>query len=248
MIESEVRVSTFDGEMTTFTVRPDGDGPFPVGVLFMDGIGYREQIRVNARRFAAGGYYVVAPDLYYRHGDGVTFDFSSLSEPGERERLLKVVGSVSPSQASDDVAAALRAVDDDPTAAGGARVCVGYCMGARLALHASAHSGDEFVAAAGIHPGALVTDRPDSPHLELGSVRGELYFAFAENDPSATAENVERFRSELDRHGVRAVVERLSGTDHGFALADLPVYDAGASERHFERTLDLWQRGLAHAQ
>jgi dienelactone hydrolase len=29
----------------------------------MDGVGYREQIKANARRFAADGYYCVAPDL-----------------------------------------------------------------------------------------------------------------------------------------------------------------------------------------
>ena len=49
---------------------------------------------------------------------------------------------------------------------------------------------DEFVAAAGIHPGALVTDQPDSPHHDLADVHGGLYIAFAENDQSATAENV----------------------------------------------------------
>jgi hypothetical protein len=40
-------------------------------------------------------------------------------------------------------------------------------------------------------------------------------------------------------------VERLPGTAHGFAMADLPVYDHDAAERHFERTLDLWRRALA---
>jgi carboxymethylenebutenolidase len=104
---------------------------------------------------------------------------------------------------------------------------------------------DDFVAAAGIHPGALVTDQPDSPHHDLGSVRGELYFAFAENDQSATPEVVDRFRRELEAQGVRGVVERLPGTAHGFAMADLPVFDADAAERHFQRTLELWRRNLS---
>jgi hypothetical protein len=33
MHESEIRVRTADGEMTTFAVRPDGEGPFPRGHL-----------------------------------------------------------------------------------------------------------------------------------------------------------------------------------------------------------------------
>jgi hypothetical protein len=28
-------------------------------------------------------------------------------------------------------------------------------------------------------------------------------------------------------------------------MADLPVYDRDAAERHFERALDLWRRNLA---
>ena len=31
---------------------------------------------------------------------------------------------------------------------------------------------------------------------------------------------------------------------HGFAMADLPVYDHDAAERHFARTLELWRRNL----
>jgi carboxymethylenebutenolidase len=83
-----------------------------------------------------------------------------------------------------------------------------------------------------------------SPHHDVPKVRGELYFAFAENDRSATAENVELFRQELERNGVRGTVERLPGTHHGFAMADLEVYDREAAEHHFERTLELWRRSL----
>ena len=61
MYEQETRISTPDGGMTTFVTHPDGDGPFPVAVLYMDGVGYRDQIKSNARRFAADGYYCVAP-------------------------------------------------------------------------------------------------------------------------------------------------------------------------------------------
>ena len=98
MTEQEIRISTADGEMTTFVVHPDGAGPFPVAVLYMDGIGYREQVRDNARRFAAAGYYCVAPDLFYRAGDGLTFDMARLAADGfagpEAERLTAAIASV----------------------------------------------------------------------------------------------------------------------------------------------------------
>lgn len=245
MYEQEMRISTADGEMTTFVAHPDGEGPFPVAVLYMDGVGYRDQIKGNARRFAADGYYCVAPDLFYRSGEKLTFDFSRMGDEAYRARLMSIIGSVKSDAVVADTEAIFDVIASDPAAADGPKVCVGYCMGARMALHAAAAMADEFVAAAGIHPGALVTDQPDSPHRDLAGVRGEVYFAFAENDQSATPENVERFRQALEEQGVNGVVERLPGTSHGFAMADLPVYDEPASERHFERTLELWRRSLS---
>jgi len=249
MVEEEIRVRTADGEMLTFVVHPDGAGPFPVAVLYMDGIGYREQVKENARRFAADGYYCVAPDLFHRSGEGLTFDMEKLHAEGMEgpygKRLMEVVASVTPERALADTEAIFAAIESDPAAGSGAKVCVGYCMGARLALHAASALSHEFVAAAGIHPGALVTDQPDSPHHDLAGVRGELYFAFAEIDRSATPEVVAQFREELERQGVAGIVERLPRVAHGFAMADLPVYDRNASERHFQRTLDLWRRNVS---
>ena len=241
-MENEVRIQTADGEMPTFVAHPDTGGPFPVAVLYMDGVGYREQIKENARRFAAAGYYCVAPDLYYRAGEGIHFDLSNME--AERERMMKVASTVKPEKVVEDTKAVFAAVASDPAASPGPKVCVGYCLGARMALHAASALPDEFVAAAGIHPGALFTDQPDSPDLDLAGVRGELYIAFAEVDRTATPENVDSFRAEMERQGVRGAVERLPGVTHGFAMADLPVYDREASERHFERTLDLWRRNL----
>jgi len=36
MTENEMRVQTGDGAMTVFTVHPDGEGPFPVALVYMD--------------------------------------------------------------------------------------------------------------------------------------------------------------------------------------------------------------------
>jgi len=249
MREKEITVRTADGEMTVFVTHPDGAGSLPVAVLYMYGVGYREQLKENARRFAAGGYCCVAPDLFYRGGPRLTFDLGRVAAQGfggpEGERMMSLVRSLTPKKVVSDTEALLEAIATDPAARPGPKVCVGYCMGARFALHAASALSDQLVAAACIHPGALVTDQPDSPHHDLDGFRGELYVSFAENDRSATPEVVDRFRSEMERRGIRGVVERVPGTAHGYAMADLAVYDRPAAERHFERTLELWHRNLS---
>ena len=248
MREQEIVVTTPDGEMKVFLVHPSEAGPFPVAILFMDGIGYREQIRANARRFAEAGYYVAAPDLFYRSGDGTILDMTKLMSAGmdspEGKRFREIVSSVTPARVESDIQAILENIRDDSAADTSSLVCVGYCMGARLALHIAA-TRDDVIAAAGIHPGALVTDQADSPHHDLATVRGEVYFAFAEQDRSATPESIDAFRTAMAEAGVRGTVDRVPGTAHGFAMADLPVYDHDACEDHFQHTLDLWRRALA---
>jgi carboxymethylenebutenolidase len=245
MAEREITVPTPEGDMTAFVVHPDGEGPWPVAVLYQDGIGYREQIKENARRFAADGYYVAAPDLFHRFGEKLSFSREDLDDPDTRQRLMETVWRTKPEQAEADTEALFAAIADDPAAAPGPKVCVGYCMGARFVVHMTSAMPDEYAAGAAIHPGALATDEPDSPHHELATVRGELYVSFSEHDQTATPENIERFREEAERQGVRGIVERVPGVHHGFAMADSPVYDRDAAERHFEKTLELWRRNLS---
>lgn len=157
--------------------------------------------------------------------------------------MRSVIATVQPRLVVSDVEAMLRAIESDPAARRGPKVCVGYCLGPRHALQVTSKLPHEVVAVAG-HPGALVTDAADSPHKELVSLKAQVYFAFAERDQSATADTVDRVRAEVKRQGLRGTVERLPGVAHGFAMADHPAYKPKAAARHFEKTLDVWRAAL----
>jgi len=155
---------------------------------------------------------------------------------------MSAVERVTLDRAIADARAVLDAIDDDPMAASGPKVCVGYCMGARISLHAAAALSEELVAAAGSHPAALVTDAPDSPHNALADVRGELYFAFAENDPSAPVETVERFRAELERLHVRGADAGCTPWVRDGGSAGLQLVGGRGALR---ASIELWRRNLA---
>lgn len=46
------------------------------------------------------------------------------------------------------------------------------------------------------------------------------------------------------RGRVRHTCDLNNGAAHGFTMADTAVYDAAATERHWERLLDLFARNL----
>ena len=68
MIENEVIVTTKYGNMPTFAACPDGPGPYPGIIFYMDVPGIREELRNMARRIAKHGYFCLLPDMYYRLG------------------------------------------------------------------------------------------------------------------------------------------------------------------------------------
>jgi carboxymethylenebutenolidase len=103
-------------------------------------------------------------------------------------------------------------------------------------------------ALAGFHGGGLVTEAPDSPHHSAGELGAEVYFGFADQDPSMTAEQIAAFERALDAAGVRYVSEVYEGAQHGYTMADTAAYDKPSGERHFRELHALLDRTLpAHA-
>jgi carboxymethylenebutenolidase len=120
----------------------------------------------------------------------------------------------------------------------------GYCMGARVALRIAAAYPERVAAVAGFHGGGLVTDEPDSPHRAVGSLKADVYFGHADNDRSNTPAQVATLEEALSESGVRHTSEVYEGAIHGYTMADTPVYDEQAAERHFRELFALLDRTL----
>src|ERR1700741_5154806 len=96
MIEKHLDIATADGAMNTFVVYPDEGGPFPVVIFYMDAPGIREELHDMARRIATVGYYVILPNLYYRHGRGITLSRDCTTEGSAAfKRMFELMGTLS---------------------------------------------------------------------------------------------------------------------------------------------------------
>lgn len=242
MAERKEMVTTGDGTMETFIVHPDGAGPYPVLIQLMDGIGMREELRDHARRAASWGYYVIAPDLYYRWGLKGPLDFSN---PDERDQLMAAIGNLTGERATADIEAVLRLAADDPAAREGRIGLYGFCMGGKLTLELSQSLGDRVAAGASIHPGSLVTDGPASPHRHLDRVAAELYFGIADQDAMATPEQMAELESALAARGVVYQLEWHPGALHGFMMRDRAVmHHEQAAEKVWGRMETLFARTM----
>ena len=243
MSVSTVEIKTPDGVADAYLARLD-DQPHP-GVLFiMNVFGLRPAIEQMVDRIAANGYVVLAPNVFYRSVRSVPPLPEDPEKQGEffASTLRPLIESLTPDRLTTDGEAYLDALAD----AGATEpvVVTGYCMGGVVGWWiAKAHS-DRIAALAGFHTAGLVRGDPGSPHLSASDVDAEMYWAFADDDPNMTREQIRTFEAALDDAGATYRSEVYEGAKHGYTMVDSPVYDEAAAERHYRELRALLERAL----
>jgi carboxymethylenebutenolidase len=241
-----VDITTPDGIADAYLARPD-ERPHP-GVLFiMDAFGLRPTIGEMIDRIAADGYVVLAPNVFYRAGRAPLLPMPDLSDPEQRagffQSLRPMIDQLTPDRIEADSSAYLGYLAT--VAAPGPVGVTGYCMGARVGWRIAVAYPERVAALAGFHAGGLVTDAPDSPHRSAAEVKAELYFGFADQDQSMTAEQIATLEQTLDDAGVSYGSEIYQGAQHGYTMADTAAYDEPSRERHFRELRALLERTLS---
>ncbi|MEV6896571.1 dienelactone hydrolase family protein [Amycolatopsis sp. NPDC051372] len=246
MRKEKVDVPAADGVADSYLVVPDG-GPHPGVLLFIDAFGLRPRIEEMAERIAEAGYAVLVPNLLYRGGPAPQIDVSELGDPDKRGEifgkimpLIQALGTDNTIQRDAqmylDFFAAQEGVANGPV------VITGYCMGGTNALRVIEAFPERVKAIAAFHAGGVVTDGPDSAHLGVGSITGEVYFGHADQDHSMSAEQIKTLEAALDEAGVTYRSEVYEGATHGYTMTDTAAYDEAGEKRHWENLFALLER------
>ena len=242
MHETLLEIKTRDGVMPTLEVHPEEGGPFPVVLYMMDAPGIRPVLRDMASRLATAGYYVLVPFLYYRHSPYREFSASDEDLHARRELMQSVTrpGAVKDARALLEFARSREQAD-----LSGKAGAVGFCMSGPLVLSLAQHLPEAIGAVASIHGAWLVNDKPDSPHRQLDRIQAEVYFGWADQDPTAPLEDMQAMEAAMKAAGIRYRIDFMQGALHGYAPPGTERYDRVASEQHWERVHALFRRNLA---
>jgi len=248
MPHAEVQVETADGRCPTHIYHPDGRGPWPAVIVYMDGIGMRPALMEIAERIASAGYYVLLPNVFYRVEFDARHGMKVFTDPELRRDLMtRVMPSASNANVMRDTEALLAHVAAQREAKSDRIGVTGYCMGGRLAMYAAGYFGDRIGAAAAYHPGGLATDAPDSPHRLAPQMKARVYVAGAIKDPNFDDAQKGRLEQALTEAGVEHLIETYNAL-HGFVPRDTPVHDEAATARHWDTLLALYRDTLKAAQ
>jgi carboxymethylenebutenolidase len=243
---TEVAIPTPDGDARAFFFLPDGKGPWPAVIFYMDAPAIRPALFQMSERLAGEGYAVLLPDMFWRAGPYEPIDIKKVfgDERLRREAFAKLMTSTDPERSMRDTGAFLDWLAARPEVKGDKVGVTGYCMGAGIALRAAGAYPDRIAAVGGFHGGRLATDEPNSPHLLAPRIKARVYVGGADEDAGFPPEQADRLRDALSAAGVANTVEIYAGARHGYAPPDMPVYDEAAAERHWRELLKLLRETL----
>jgi len=245
MSREQISIRTKDGVCPTTVFRPDGAGAWPAVIFYMDGLGIRPVLHDMCDRIARDGYVVLLPDLYYRAGPYAPLDPKVVLAGGDfRKALGHLMGTTDNRRAAEDTEALLAHLDARQDVLGRKVGTTGYCMGGGISLTVAGTYPDRIAAAASFHGGNLATDSALSPHLLAPKMKGFIYVAGADKDNSYPPEMHARLEQALSDAGVPHRCEIYPGALHGWTMADFPIYEKDAAERHFRELRALYAQWL----
>ena len=239
MIEQDVIINTRYGRQPGYAACPGEPGAYPPIIIYMDAPGFRDELKIQARRIAKQGYFCLVPDLYYRLGT-LRFDIPRRNDP------MPAVSSLTDALVRLCMAARITAgmiafLDGQEKARAGPLGCVGHCMSGPFAMTVAANYS-RMRAAAALYGVDMVTDKPDSPHKLAERIKGELYIGFAGHDPAVPPTVPPALDAALKAAGTRYRMETYEEAHHGFCFANRPDYNAAAAERCWDTLFDFWAR------
>ena len=243
--EKDVLVKTADGGADAALFYPAGKGKWPAVLMWPDILGLRPVFREMGKRLAAQGYVVLVPNPYYRAKKAPVvegaFDFNSKDDMA---KIMAFKSGLTDAMVDRDSAAYVTFLDtlaqtDKHRKAG----VQGYCMSGPISFRTAAVRPDRIGAVATFHPGALVTDKPSSPHLLIPKSKASYLVIIAKND----AEKMPKEKPDLDaafRKARRPAKVEISSANHGWTVAGSETYDEKEAERAWAELVPFYRIAL----
>jgi carboxymethylenebutenolidase len=243
--EKDVAVRTAEGSADAALFYPSSKGQWPAVLMWPDILGLRPVFREMGKRLAAQGYVVLVPNPYYRTKKAPVvqgaFDFSNKDQMNE---IMAFRNALTDEMVDRDSAAHISFLDAQPQTDKHRKAAVqGYCMSGPISFRTAAVRPDRIGAVATFHPGALVTDKPSSPHLLIPRSRASYLVLIAKNDAERMPNEEGALKTAFAAAHRSARVE-VYPANHGWCVAGSQTYDEQQAERAWAELLPFYRANL----
>ncbi len=227
-----VTIQSFDGpSFAAYLALPPG-GYGPGIVLLQEIFGVNDVMRDIADWYAARGFVVICPDLFWRQQPGIQLTDKT---EAEWQRAFELYQGLDEAKAVEDAAAAMEFLRQHPACTGKVGA-VGYCLGGKLAyLIAVRFNPDASVGYYGVGIEATLA--------EAANLHCPLMLHIASEDQFCPAAAQAQIHAALDDNPL-VTIHDYAGRDHAFARVGGAHFDAHAAELANLRSLEFFIRNL----
>ncbi len=230
---TDIDISAPDGGTFTGYLATPASTPAPGIVLIQEIFGVNVVMRTIADSFAAEGFTVLCPDLFWRQEPGIQITDQSDEEWARAFELYQGFDSAAGIGDLGATLEHLRGLDRCNGKVG----CVGYCLGGTLAyLMAANTSVDSAVGYYGVGIEGLLD--------QSANISKPLMLHIAEKDEFAPKEAQDAIKEHF-AGTERVTIHSYPGMDHAFARVGGQPYDAEAAALANGRTLEHLHGGLS---
>lgn len=227
-----ITINSFDGgQFDAYLALPPGN--FGPGIVLLQEIfGVNQEMRRIADWYAARGFVVLCPDLFWRQQPGIQLTDQT---DAEWQRAFELYKGLDEAKAVDDAGAALEVLRNHP-ACNGKAGAVGFCLGGKLAyLIATRYSPDCSVGYYGVGI--------ENALAEIANLKGNLMLHIAELDQFCSAEAQAKIHAAFGQN-VNVTIHDYAGQDHAFVRVGGAHFNAASAELANLRTLEFFARHL----
>lgn len=229
-ITVDIKTDAGSGYTGYLSVPDSGTG---AGILLIQEIfGVNSHIKDVADLYAAAGFTVLAPDVFWRVKPGVQLGYSQ----DDIQKGIALIGQCNPDDMVHDLETAAKTLRGLPQFSGKLGV-VGYCMGGTYAYRLATR---DVVDVAVSYYGGGIEDYLD----EAKNLHCPIVMHFGEKDTHIPPATVEKIRSALAGRG-HVEIYVYKGADHGFNCDQRASYDRKSAMLAFGRSLVLMNKNLA---
>jgi carboxymethylenebutenolidase len=239
--EADVTIKTPDGDCDAYFVYPTS-GAAPGVLYWPDIFGLRPASKQMGKRLAESGYSVLVINPFYRQKKAPTAEKGGATPIPE---LVPLMQALNETTHMTDAKAFVAWLDSQPQVAKNKKIGTqGYCMGGPMAIRTAVAAPDRVGAVATFHGARLVTDQPNSPHLQAATTKADYLIAIAQNDDERAPNDKVTIKDTLAKANVPAEIEVYKGA-HGWCPPDTAVYNQPEADRAWTRLLALYGKALA---
>src|SRR5262250_709634 len=239
--ESDVNVKTPEGTADSYFVHP-ASGTAPGVLIWPDIFGLRPAFRQMGKRLAESGYAVLVVNPFYRVKKAPTAENGAATPI---QQLMPLAQALNETTHMSDAKAFIGWLDQQSGVARNKKMGVqGYCMGGPIAFRTSAAVPDRIGAVASFHGGGLVTNQPNSPHLQASKTKAQFLIEIAENDDQRSPNEKSVLEDTFSKAKLPAEIDVYAGAAHGWCPPDSRVYNEPQAEKAWSRLLVLYGKAL----